>query len=70
MLERLFDNIDVRQQLLAGPMGPYLDVLASNLLDLGYCRTQARKLVRTASALGDWLADRGLTARLMPVKTS
>jgi site-specific recombinase XerD len=61
MIERLFGNEDVRQRLLAGPMGPYLDVLVSNLLDLGYCHSQARKLVRTASALGDWLAQRGLS---------
>jgi hypothetical protein len=61
MIERLFGNEDVRQRLLAGPMGPYLDVLVSNILDLGYCHSQARKLVRTASALGDWLAERGLS---------
>ena len=42
-------------------MGPYLDVLASRLLELGYCHSQARKLVRTAAALGVWLAERGLT---------
>ena len=61
MLERLFDDVDMRQRLLAGPMGPYLDVLVSNLLDLGYSHSQARKLVRTASALGDWLAERKLS---------
>ena len=61
MLERLFDDVYMRQQLLAGPMGPYLDGLVSNLLDLGYCHSQARKIVRTAAALGNWLAERGLS---------
>ena len=61
MLDLLFKNEDLRERLLAGPMGPYLDVLASRLLELGYCHSQARKLVRTASTLGLWLAERGLT---------
>ncbi len=61
MLERLFDDVYMRQQLLAGPMGPYLDGLVSSLLDLGYCHSQARKIVRTAAALGQWLAERGLS---------
>jgi hypothetical protein len=60
MLEQLFHDVYMRQQLLAGPMGPYLDGLVSNLLDLGYCHSQARKIVRTAAALGQWLAERGL----------
>lgn len=62
MLDQLFKDEYRREQLLAGPMGPYLEVLASRLLEMGYCHTQARKLVRTASALGLWLAERGLTA--------
>ena len=61
MLETLFKDVEVRQPLLAGPMGPYLDVLTSKLLELGYCHSQARKIVRTASALGHWLAESGLT---------
>ena len=61
MLETLFKEVEVRQLLLAGPMGPYLDVLTSKLLELGYCHSQARKIVRTASSLGHWLAESGLT---------
>ena len=61
MLDQLFKREDLREQLLAGPMGPYLDVLASRLLQLGYTHSQSRKLVRTASALGLWLAERDLT---------
>ena len=51
MLERLFDDDFVREQLVAGPMGPYIDGLAATLLDLGYCRSQAQKIVHTAAAL-------------------
>lgn len=61
MLDQLFNDEYTREQLLEGPMGPYLEALAKRLLDLGYCRTQAQKLIRTASALGLWLATRGLT---------
>ncbi len=60
MLEKLF-NDDSCQRLLAGPMGPHLEALSSKLAELGYCDSQARKLVCTAAALGHWLADRGLT---------
>ncbi|HSU59569.1 MAG TPA: tyrosine-type recombinase/integrase [Bryobacteraceae bacterium] len=59
MLERLFDEVEVRHALRRGPMGPYLDSIATQLLDLGYCRSQARKLVQTASSFGLWLAERG-----------
>ena len=52
MLEKLFD-IDSRQRLLAGPMGPHLEALSSKLAELGYCDSQARKVVCTAAALGD-----------------
>ena len=61
MLDQLFKDEYLREQLLAGPMGPYLDVLATKLLQLGYSHSQSRKLVRTASSLGVWLAGRGLT---------
>lgn len=60
MLDKLFD-IDSRQRLLAGPMGPHLEALSSKLAELGYSDSQARKLVRTAATLGNWLAERGLT---------
>ena len=61
MLEKLIDDIYLREDLLAGPMGPYLDVLTEKLLDLGYCLTQARKIVHTAASFGGWLAERGLS---------
>jgi hypothetical protein len=61
MLDQVVKDEWLREQMLAGPMGPHLDVLASRLLQIGYSRTQSRKIVRTASLLGDWLAERGLT---------
>ncbi len=36
-------------------------MLASRLLELGYSHSQSRKIVRTASSLGVWLAERHLT---------
>lgn len=33
MLEKLIDDVYLREDLLAGPMGPYLDVLTEKLLD-------------------------------------
>src|SRR5436305_1994659 len=59
MLEQLFDEVEVLHALRRGPMGPYLDSIATQLLDLRYCRSQAKKLIRTASSFGLWLADRG-----------
>ena len=60
MIERLFSE-DRCQQLLAGPMGPYLNVLAVRLSEQRYSDSQSRKLIRTASAYGGWLAERGLS---------
>jgi integrase/recombinase XerD len=60
MLEQLFKDVYVRERLLASPMGTYLDVLSSKLLQLSYSHAQARKLIRTASSLGLWLAEQGL----------
>jgi integrase/recombinase XerD len=61
MLDQLFKREYLREEMLAGPMGPYLDVLTSRLFELGYSLTQAQRIVRTASSLGLWLAERGLS---------
>ena len=61
MLDQLVKSEYMREDMLESPMGPYLEALASRLLQLGYSRTQSRKIVRTATFLGLWLADRGLT---------
>jgi hypothetical protein len=60
MIERLFSE-DRCRQLLDGPMGPYLDVLVVRLSEQRYSDSQSRKLIRTASAYGDWLAEQGLS---------
>ena len=60
MIERLFSE-DRCQRLLAGPMGPYLNVLAVRLSEQRYSDSQSRKLIRTASAYSEWLAERGLS---------
>lgn len=61
MLDQLFKREYLCEEMLAGPMGPYLEVLVTRLLQLGYSRSQSRKIVRTASSLGLWLAERGCT---------
>lgn len=61
MLQLYFTNLEVREDLLAGPMGPYLPALAVKLSELGYSRGQARRLLRTADALGRWLQQQGVS---------
>lgn len=61
MLQLYFANLEVREDLLAGPIGPYLPALAVKLCELGYSRDQARRLIVTADALGYWLKQQGVT---------
>ena len=42
MIDQLFNDVALRERLLAGPMGSYLDVLASRLLQLRYSHSQSR----------------------------
>ena len=65
MLQLYFANPEVREDLLAGPMGPYLPALAVKLCELGYSRDQARRLIVTADALGCWLKRQGVNALSM-----
>lgn len=61
MLDRLFPNPGIRQRLLDGPMGPYLELLTGRLADLGYADGYMCNLVRLANSLGEWLQDHGLS---------
>jgi site-specific recombinase XerD len=61
VLQLYFTNLEVREDLLAGPMGPYLPALAVKLSELGYSRGQARRLIRAADALGRWLKQQGVS---------
>jgi hypothetical protein len=61
VLQLYFANLEVREDLLAGPMGAYLPALAVKLSELGYSRGQARRLLVTADALGRWLKEHGVT---------
>jgi site-specific recombinase XerD len=60
MLQLFFSNDEICEDLLSGPMGPYLPSLAVKLSELGYSRGQARRLLRTADALGRWLQQQGV----------
>jgi integrase/recombinase XerD len=61
VLQLYFTNLEVREDLLAGPIGPYLPSLAVKLSELGYSRGQARRLIVTADALGRWLKQQGVS---------
>jgi integrase/recombinase XerD len=61
MLQLFFAKEEVRQYLLEGPMGPYLPSLAVKLSELGYSRSQGRRLLLTADALGRWLQQQGVS---------
>lgn len=61
MLQLFFARQEVCQDLLEGPMGPYLPSLAVKLSELGYSRGQGQRLLRTADALGRWLQQQGVS---------
>jgi len=61
VLQLYFANLEVREDLLAGPIGPYLPSLAVKLSELGYSCGQGRRLLRTADALGRWLQQQGVS---------
>jgi len=61
MIERFFPNETTREKLLEGPMGPYLPRLGVKLLELGYNEGQIRRLLRTASGLGNFLHQAGIS---------
>ena len=61
MLQLFFAKEEVCEDLLAGPMGPYLPSLAVKLSELGYSRDHGQRLLLTADALGRWLHAQGLS---------
>jgi site-specific recombinase XerD len=61
MLEYFICNEDVRENILTGPMGPYLPPLAARLLETGYSKGQARRLLLSADGLARWLQRNGTT---------
>jgi integrase/recombinase XerD len=61
MLEYFICNEDVRENILTGPMGPYLPALAARLLETGYSKGQARRLLLSADGLARWLQRNGTT---------
>lgn len=61
MLQLFFAKKELCQNLLDGPMGPYLPSLAGKLSELGYSRSQGQRLLLTADALGRWLQEKGVS---------
>lgn len=60
MLEYFIADEDVRDDMLAGPMGPYLPPLAARLVETAYSRGQARRLLLSADGLARWLQQNGI----------
>jgi len=60
MLEYFIADEDIRDRMLAGPMGPYLPPLAARLVETGYSKAQARRLLVSADGLARWLHRNGI----------
>lgn len=59
MIEKLFPLERIRERLVDGPMGPYLERFTDHLAEMGYAESYIRSLVRLANSLGEWLEDHG-----------
>ena len=61
MLESLFVRTHVVTRLRCGPMGPYLDNLATRLHQQGYAPSSIQSYLRTSDTFGRWLHGQGYT---------
>jgi integrase/recombinase XerD len=61
MLEHLFVRTHVVTRLRGGPMGPYLDNLATRLHQQGYAPSSVQSYLRTSDTFGRWLHRQGYT---------
>ena len=59
MLEHLFVRTHVVARLRRGPLGPYLDDLATLLHQHGYARSSLQSYLRTGETFGRWLQGQG-----------
>ena len=65
MLEHLFVRTHVVTRLRCGPMGPYLDNLATHLHQQGYAPSSIQSYLRTSDTFGRWLHGQGYTAAIL-----
>ena len=63
MLEHFFVRSHVIARLRRGPLGPYLDDLATMLHRQGYAPSSIQSYLRTGDTFGRWLYRHGYTVR-------
>lgn len=59
MIEHFFAHTSVVARLKDGPLGSYLDDLATNLHQQGYAPSTIQRCLRTGDLFGRWLQDQG-----------
>jgi integrase/recombinase XerD len=67
MLEHFFVQPHVITRLRHGPLGPYLDDLATLLHHQGYARSSIQSYLRTGDTFGRWLHQSGYTVSTLDV---
>jgi integrase/recombinase XerD len=67
MLEHFFVRTHVIARLRHGPLGPYLDDLATLLHHQGYAPSSIQSYVRTGDTFGRWLHSHGYTVSVLDV---
>jgi hypothetical protein len=65
MLEQIFVRPSVIARLRGGPLGPYLDDLATFLHHEGYARSHIQRSVRAPEQLARWLHGHGTPVSAM-----
>ena len=59
MIEHFFVHTPVVARLAGGPLGPYLDDLATTLHQQGYAPSSIQRCLRTGELFGRWLQGQG-----------
>jgi hypothetical protein len=59
MIEHFFVHAPVVARLKGGPLGPYLDGLATTLHQQGYAPSSIQRCLRTGDLFGRWLQGQG-----------
>ncbi|MCC6981422.1 MAG: site-specific integrase [Candidatus Melainabacteria bacterium] len=54
-MERYFKHAAILKRMQEGPLGPYLDLLASQLSEQGYARATAQRHLSIAAGFSEWL---------------
>jgi hypothetical protein len=65
MLEHFFTRTSVVAQLRSGPLGPYLDDLATHLHQQGYAPSSIQSYLRAGNSFGRWLHAQGYAVNEM-----